>query len=417
MTNLLQTTDSTSNRLTKEYWRGKIKMPIMKNISVILLLVALSVTSISATSTQPNPYANIVFAVTTDEGNKLIDINQNLIKDIPYMICKSSKGGSLIVENNKDKYALLNKKGELISKWYDEIDEFSEGYSAVAIDNNYGYIDASGKEVIMPKFLKANHFTEGVAVVSTKDKNLWVIDKKGILKRISNLKSDYFVGYFSDGLAYYRNYNYGKFGYIDKNGNIVLKPIYDDAYPFSEGLASVNQNGKYKFIDKTGKVVLIPTMNAGGIFRNGITILTDSNNLSVIINKSGKILLKPKKYRLVDVYDNGLMRFDADKYVGYMNLSGKEITTEKYNYAGSLISGLAVVQMKYNGNAGMIDSTGKEVIPLKYSQIRNEKNQPIYVAVGGIRVGGDLYDATWGVLDRNGKQLMPLKYSNIVGIP
>ena len=41
-------------------------------------------------------------------------------------------------------------------------------------------------------------------------------------------------------------------GFIDKNGNEIVKPEYDNAYDFSEGLAAVAKDFKWGFIDKTG---------------------------------------------------------------------------------------------------------------------------------------------------------------------
>ena len=44
----------------------------------------------------------------------------------------------------------------------------------------------------------------------------------------------------------------GKQGFIDEKGNMVIQPIYDRAWPFSEDLARVNLNGKESYIDKKG---------------------------------------------------------------------------------------------------------------------------------------------------------------------
>jgi translation initiation factor 6 (eIF-6) len=42
----------------------------------------------------------------------------------------------------------------------------------------------------------------------------------------------------------------GKYGFIDTKGNLVIPPVYDDAWHFSEGLARVEINGKWGYIDK-----------------------------------------------------------------------------------------------------------------------------------------------------------------------
>jgi hypothetical protein len=55
---------------------------------------------------------------------------------------------------------------------------------------------------------------------------------------------------FSEGLA--RAEVNGKWGFIDKKGNMVIPAVYDSAWDFSKGLALVYINGKYGFIDKKG---------------------------------------------------------------------------------------------------------------------------------------------------------------------
>lgn len=51
----------------------------------------------------------------------------------------------------------------------------------------------------------------------------------------------------------------GKWGYIDKDGNVVINPQFGFTWDFSEGLAVVRigdeKSGKYGYIDKTGKIV------------------------------------------------------------------------------------------------------------------------------------------------------------------
>src|SRR5438445_11278325 len=50
----------------------------------------------------------------------------------------------------------------------------------------------------------------------------------------------------------------GKFGYIDRNARIAIKPQFDDAKFFSEGLARVKIGKKWGFIDRTGNVLIAP---------------------------------------------------------------------------------------------------------------------------------------------------------------
>lgn len=48
------------------------------------------------------------------------------------------------------------------------------------------------------------------------------------------------------------------YGYIDKTGNMVIKPQFDDDFIFSEGLAAVTIGDKVGYIDNTGNMVIKP---------------------------------------------------------------------------------------------------------------------------------------------------------------
>ena len=48
----------------------------------------------------------------------------------------------------------------------------------------------------------------------------------------------------------------GKYGYIDKYGNEVIKSRYDEAGSFSNDLAKVKVDGKYGYIDKSGNYII-----------------------------------------------------------------------------------------------------------------------------------------------------------------
>jgi hypothetical protein len=47
----------------------------------------------------------------------------------------------------------------------------------------------------------------------------------------------------------------GKWGYIDRTGKYIIKPRFDKADPFSNGLARVELDDTWGYINKTGKFV------------------------------------------------------------------------------------------------------------------------------------------------------------------
>ncbi len=65
-----------------------------------------------------------------------------------------------------------------------------------------------------------------------------------------------------EGLRAYYSYANKLWGYINSKGVIVIKPQFEKARPFNEGIAAVeikeNYTSKWGFIDKTGKFVITP---------------------------------------------------------------------------------------------------------------------------------------------------------------
>jgi hypothetical protein len=143
------------------------------------------------------------------------------------------------------KWGFINAVGDfVIQPKFDALKGFSEGLAAVDIvdgtSEKVGFIDVNGKMVIEPRFTYSGlfwtyKFHEGVAVIA--QGNLYgLINKEG--KEI--IKADYTDLYgCHEGLIPFQK-RFDGFGYMDKNGNIVLKPIYHSAGNFSLGLACVS---------------------------------------------------------------------------------------------------------------------------------------------------------------------------------
>ena len=56
----------------------------------------------------------------------------------------------------------------------------------------------------------------------------------------------------------------GKLGFIDGCGRVVIEPIYDSAFEFSEEAARVEKDGKIKYIDKNGNLLNISSGKYNG---------------------------------------------------------------------------------------------------------------------------------------------------------
>ncbi len=170
-----------------------------------------------------------------------------------------------------------------------------------------GYVDHKGRVVI--PFGKYQHcFTEvwsRFAVVYHAKKGLIAIDRKEkVLFKVMSVDNG--PDYPSEGL--FRIIKDNKIGFANINGEVVIKPKFTAALPFSEGLAAFCedcilvkqgehqswQKGKWGFIDKSGNIV-IPAKYDNVIdgFRKG-QAKVELNGETVIINSNGKVIT-PRK--------------------------------------------------------------------------------------------------------------------------
>ena len=67
------------------------------------------------------------------------------------------------------------------------------------------------------------------------------------------------------------------YGFMDAQGQWVVPPEYDDAYPFSGGLAAVKKGDRWGFVDTRGRRVVEPAFTAAHRFTEGLAaVATDA---------------------------------------------------------------------------------------------------------------------------------------------
>jgi hypothetical protein len=163
-----------------------------------------------------------------------------------------------------------------------------------------------------------------------------------------------------EGIKYFQVMKNGKTGFRDLDGNITIKPIYDNAEMFSEGLSTVQIGNKYGLIDEKGRYVLpLRDMEYLGSVHNGLASFR-ANDKYGFIDTTGQEKIKPQ-FDWVDDFSEGLcvVRNDKGKH-GYIDTAGKLVVNYQFDYANRFESGQAKVQVK--NLWGTIDKTGKFVV-------------------------------------------------------
>lgn len=97
--------------------------------------------------------------------------------------------------------------------------------------------------------------------------------------------------------------NAGKYGYIDKSGNWIITPSFQEASEFSDGLALVrcfdendSQVTYTGYIDSKGELAFDKKFVSGYSFKNGYAVVTDKDEKVSLIDKRGNVVLETDYY-------------------------------------------------------------------------------------------------------------------------
>lgn len=232
-------------------------------------------------------YLGNYYLVKEDGKQKLIDSKGNTLIENGFDEIKSAtSNGIIFVKDNL--YGEMNTSGEVtIEAKYQDLKEANEGYYIAKQNDKYGIIDQAQNVSLTFNYTgityneKANLFLaedEEYKTSIINDKfNIKVtgilseinVDKSYIRMRIGNEYKYYDLkGEEKSSVELLENNtlflskNGGKYGYVDKKGNVVVDYIYDDATEQNEyGFAAVKKNGLWGSIDKEGKIIIEPKYN------------------------------------------------------------------------------------------------------------------------------------------------------------
>lgn len=159
-------------------------------------------------------------------------------------------------------------------------------------------------------------------------------------------------------------------GFIDMNGDWVIQPRWEDAEPFSEGVAYVRTESQHGYINAAGAYIITVKANewlAAGDFSEGRAWIQSSNGLCGYIDITGNLVV-PCIYVETFDYSNGLARVKDDKGNLFIDLDGKPLTDNHWKRASDYAYGYAIVSDAQN-QYGIINTNGQLVYPLNAHHI------------------------------------------------
>jgi WG containing repeat len=260
--------------------------------------------------------------------------------------------------------------------------------------DGWGYVDRQGRTVIPPRFILADHFSEGLAVVQYPDSTYGFITLDGRDTFAARYES---ASSFSGGVAAVGVK--GRYGVINQNGLMVARPIYQDISPSKNGMVSAMLDStRYVLMNQEGKVIfthheyIYANFNEAGLQR-----FKTNTNLYGWFDREGRVTISPRSDSIGPVYHEGLKAFGSNGAFGYRDTAGHTVIPPIFSEAYQFAGGLAVVAQK--GRFGLINHKGQFTV------------RPIYGLANG-KGRGDAWimmDSTgkWGCIDRMGRVVLP----------
>ncbi len=299
----------------------------------------------------------------------LINKNGNVIFDFKYSQLGNMNSGLIWFGDSLGKGYKNKEEALVIQSDYQSASDFDGQVARVKSKGEYGLIDRYGKFVCKPKFIKIEPFnSHGLAKVKYGSDNLkyGYINKEGNLINSSPFKQ---LGDYKEGLVSVKLKD--QFGFMDASGRLLIQPAYSKVSSFSEGMAMVQQKGKCGYINAQGVQTIDCAFSKCLDFKDNRAVVYKGYKKAGLIDKEGNFIIKPGINKMLS-FEQGRGLIRENEYKFYYITDQAKLYQGYYQKASSFKYGVAVVQI--NGKWGVINQKGIQIIPPKYDKIESFKD-------------------------------------------
>ncbi len=245
-------------------------------------------------------FGGIYVNVTEDGTEKVLDLEGNEITDGYISRMPTQDGEYSIVYGEDEIYKVIDNDGNIIiDKSYTYIEELDNNYFIVANYNNNGIVNLTGKSVVELRYssifkldntnlLQANiSSTNTISLINSNMEIIITMEGASIevgdnyIRLYSETENKYFdysgntitaKEVFTENNLYAVELD-GKWGFEDKDGNLIVQNEYDMVTEFNEyGFAGIKLDEKWGVVNSNGEIILEPTYELESVSPNFIGI-------------------------------------------------------------------------------------------------------------------------------------------------
>jgi hypothetical protein len=414
-------------------------------------------------------YKNRLYGFLNGQGNLIAPceyelpyshrrLDKPILEESDLKMQKEGAFEMILLQKDKKYGALDAKTGKImISFSYDKPFRFINGKALVHKKDKIGIIDCSENILLPIQYTFAEDdqdsltFREGLAALCKGQKVGFMDSTYQEVIPFEYQRTTFKNTFFSDGLAAVvqrDKYSQDKFGFINRQNQLIVPFTYVAVHPFEGGRARVYAEGKTQFMDTTGKPITDWIVGGATAFKHQVSIVTVFGNIQHLINLKGERI--SEDYAGMDYWNNDSpylqvkQRSQDDKkwLYGLLDTTGKIILPVQFEnfylhnkhfyqayfndmnvfiavktgqmvYATSLHpvapnSDLYLIQHSGMSGMGLIDSFGKEVHPLLPNTTIQVFENRLWVHQNTVT------EHLSGLLDWNGRVVLPCIYSMIL---
>jgi hypothetical protein len=307
-----------------------------------------------------------------------INLNGDYILEPQYRKCyEFSESGYAPISDKKKGFYFIDTKGEILQT---EIENFKlkqvfgfgtlgfkEGLVPVRINDKWGYLNTDGKLVIEAKYNNANAFSEGYAIVKL-GADFLIIDKQGNETKVNvpNVKK---VKSFSEQFAIYMNLA-GLYGFINTKGEVVIDAQYVSVGYFKSGLAWAKTNVQtIGYINKNGDWVIKPlAMSVKDFDPETKLARIKQEDIRAYLKMNGEFLYFNDSEIISDFHD-GLAKGRKNEKLGFFSSNMEWVIEPQFDQVRSFKNGYAAV--KVGAKWGVINKQGNWVIEPSFAALKD----------------------------------------------
>lgn len=328
--------------------------------------------------------------------------------------------------------------------------KFEGDFAPVIIDGRKKQLHRSGV-VVDKEVHEDSHGNDCIVRIGNKQ---GVIDSTGRFIIPASYEA---IRYISYGDCLYILSSNGRKGVADSTGRIICAPAYDEIDALNAAAVAVSNNNRWGWISReSGKEIIPPRFpRITKLYQHPDFIITESNGKYGLLRSDGSVVLEDKYqdisskechtgvyviaykenglYGLLDnqgrmlaspaysdisfAENNSLLPVQQNGKTGFLNTKGQLVVKPIYTSAKAFIKQRSIVQL---GNRyGVIDTTGKLVLPIEYNEIKllNQQGQHFY-SNHHVKNTDSIFievrsNNKVGVFTHAGKPLLPVSYDQI----